>query len=116
MKSAVKCEKLQELNSRLQPVTVALGTTAGAADLLRLDLEYGGWTQNGTIDPSANSGNISRQTVTVPWETRGGQTYAAFTAVQSYNHDGDARQKKKVCPRRVPAVEFSRGCSPRIEA
>lgn len=62
-------------NSRLQPTQIALGTTAGATNVLKLDYTYG---TSGT-----NNGNIASQSITVP--TVG--TSTGFVAVQTYNYD-----------------------------
>jgi RHS repeat-associated protein len=46
-----------QFNSRLQPTQIALGTTANATDLLKLEYDYG--TQ-------FNNGNVLQQKITVP--------------------------------------------------
>lgn len=63
-----------QFNNRLQTTRIALGKTAGAVDLLKLDYSYG---------TTANNGNIQAQTITVP--TVGVAT--GFTAVQNYTYD-----------------------------
>jgi RHS repeat-associated protein len=67
-------------NKRLQPTQIALGTTQGATDLMKLEYSYG--TTN-------NNGNVRSQTITVP--AHGSST--AFTAVQSYEYDSLNRLK-----------------------
>ena len=71
-------------NSRLQPTQIALGTVQSATDKLKLNFDYGTTT---------NNGNVLSQTITVPTETRNNQTYAAFTAVQTYTYDSLNRIK-----------------------
>jgi|GEM_PF-1768093 len=61
-------------NKRLQPTRIALGTTQGATDLMKLEYNYG--TTN-------NNGNIHSQTITTP----AAGSSAAFTAVQNYGYD-----------------------------
>ena len=51
-----------QFNSRLQPIKIALGTTANATNLLHLDYSYG---------TTQNNGNIQSQTIHVP-DTKGG--------------------------------------------
>ena len=58
-------------NSRLQPTQIALGTTRGTTDKLKLNFDYG---------TTANNGNIQNQTITVAGT-------GGFTAVQNYNYD-----------------------------
>ena len=67
-------------NSRLQPTQIALGTTQGATDKLKLDFSYG---------TTQNNGNVQSQTITVP--TVG--TTAGFTATQNYVYDSLNRLK-----------------------
>ena len=57
-------------NSRLQPTQIGLGTTPGTTDKLDLDFTYGS---------TANNGNITSQTITVP-----GMTYPL---IQTYTYD-----------------------------
>ncbi|HEY0429715.1 MAG TPA: RHS repeat-associated core domain-containing protein [Pyrinomonadaceae bacterium] len=61
-------------NNRLQPTQIALGTSQGTTDLLKLDYNYG---------TTANNGNVLSQTTTLP--TIGSAT--GFTAVQTYTYD-----------------------------
>ncbi|MFV0387896.1 MAG: RHS repeat domain-containing protein [Pyrinomonadaceae bacterium] len=63
-----------QFNSRLQPTRIALGTSANATNLLKLDFNYG--TTN-------NNGNVLSQTITTP----AGGGSAGFTAVQTYSYD-----------------------------
>ncbi len=67
-------------NSRLQPEQIALGVTANATGLLKLDYTYG---------TTANNGNVLTQTITVPdvGEVDG------FAAVQTYDYDSLNRLK-----------------------
>jgi RHS repeat-associated protein len=52
-------------NNRLQVTELDLGhSTAG--DLWKLGYEYGELRENGDVDPSTNTGNIGKQTLTVP--------------------------------------------------
>ena len=67
-------------NSRLQPTQIALGTTQGATDKLKLDFSYG---------TTQNNGNVQSQTITTP--TVG--TTAGFTATQAYTYDSLNRLK-----------------------
>jgi RHS repeat-associated protein len=77
-----------QFNSRLQPIQIALGTTQNAANLLKLDYEYGVLNLGtGQVDTTANNGNIGKQTITVPTETRNSTTYNGFTAAQYYAYD-----------------------------
>ncbi len=46
-----------QFNARLQPTQIALGLTAGATNLLKLDYSYG---------TTQNNGNVQSQTITVP--------------------------------------------------
>ncbi len=61
-------------NSRLQPTQIALGTTQGTTDKLKLEYGYG---------TTANNGNVLSQTITVP--TVGSDI--GFAAVQTYTYD-----------------------------
>lgn len=63
-----------QFNSRLQPIKIALGTTANAVNLLHLDYSYG---------TTQNNGNVQSQTIHVP-NTKEEQ---GFTAVQTYTYD-----------------------------
>ncbi|MEO7539122.1 MAG: hypothetical protein ABIV21_03795 [Pyrinomonadaceae bacterium] len=75
-------EKTQ-FNSRLQPTQIALGSTPGATNELKLDYSYGNW--NGTtIDTTKNNGNIVQQVITV---TDVGMSPNGFTATQKYYYD-----------------------------
>jgi RHS repeat-associated protein len=68
-----------QLNSRLQPVQIALGTTQNATDLLKLNYEYGELDQSGNVDTTKNNGNVVKQTITVP--------QMAHPLVQNYSYD-----------------------------
>lgn len=61
-------------NARLQPTQIALGTTQGGTDKLKLDFDYG---------TNQNNGNVISQQITVP--TLGAA--AGFTATQVYLYD-----------------------------
>jgi len=63
-----------QYNSRLQPVQIGLGTSAGTQNLLKLNCDYGS---------TDNNGNVKSQTITVP--TVGASQ--GFTATQSYTYD-----------------------------
>jgi RHS repeat-associated protein len=67
-----------QFNSRLQPTQIALGTTPGATDMLKLNYGYDDGTN---ID--RNNGNVISQNITVPTV---GQT-PGFVAKQSYTYD-----------------------------
>jgi RHS repeat-associated protein len=69
-----------QFNSRLQPTQIALGTTQGTTDKLKLDYSYG---------TTANNGNVLSQQITVP--TAG--TNTGFTAIQTYTYDSLNRLK-----------------------
>src|SRR5690606_25547984 len=62
-----------QFNSRLQPTQIALGTTNGTTDILKLDYAYG--TTN-------NNGNVLSQMITVK---RPGQSDLVFD--QTYTYD-----------------------------
>ena len=67
-------------NSRLQPTQIALGNVQNAANLLKLNYDYGS---------NDNNGNVKSQQITVP--TVGAN--AGFTAIQNYNYDSLNRLK-----------------------
>ena len=67
-------------NSRLQPTQIALGNVQNAANLLKLNYDYGS---------NDNNGNVKSQQITVP--TIGSN--AGFTAVQNYSYDSLNRLK-----------------------
>jgi RHS repeat-associated protein len=68
-----------QFNNRLQPTQIALGTTQGATDLLKLEYGYG------TTD---NNGNVQLQKITVPG--------VAFPYWQIYTYDELNRLKAAV--------------------
>jgi RHS repeat-associated protein len=70
-----------ELNLRLQPTEIDLGTQATAVD--RLKLAYGYETRTDAQSSHDNNGNVLSQTITVP--TIG--TTQGFTATQTYGYD-----------------------------
>ncbi len=81
-------------NSRLQPTEIALGTVQNATDKLKLDYEYGTLnTGTGQVIAGTNNGNVGKQTISVPSETRNGVTYASFSATQYYVYDSHYRLK-----------------------
>ena len=69
-----------QFNGRLQPTRIALGTSQNAANVLKLDFNYG---------TTVNNGNLLSQTITTP----AGSGASAFTAVQSYTYDSLNRVK-----------------------
>ncbi len=81
-----------QFNSRLQPTQIAAGTTQGAADLWKINYEFGVLQGNGTVDASKNNSNIGKQTITVP--TVGSAT--GFTAVQTFTYDDTKRLKTAI--------------------
>ena len=66
-----------QFNSRLQSTQLRLGALPTGADLWKVDYEFGELQTNGTVDAVKNSGNIARQTLTVP----------GTSFVQSYTYD-----------------------------
>jgi YD repeat-containing protein len=71
-----------QLNTRLQPTEIDLGTQAGAVD--RLKLAYSYETMTGGQSNHDNNGNVLSQSITVP--TIG--TAQGFMATQTYGYDG----------------------------
>ncbi len=53
-------------NSRLQPVQLGLGASSTDAGVWKVNYEYGELQTNGTVDATKNSGNIGKQTLTIP--------------------------------------------------
>lgn len=53
-------------NTRLQPIEMGLGASSTDAGAWRVAYEYGELQTNGTVDATKNSGNIGKQTLTVP--------------------------------------------------
>ena len=77
-----------QFNSRLQPTQIALGTVQNGTDKLKLDFEYGTLnTGTGQVINGTNNGNVAKQTITVPTETRNNVTYGSFSATQYYVYD-----------------------------
>jgi YD repeat-containing protein len=70
-----------QFNSRLQPIQIALGSTQGTTNLLKLNYDYG---------TTQNNGNVMTQTITVP--TVGSNN--GFVATQSYSYDSLNRLKQ----------------------
>jgi RHS repeat-associated protein len=76
-------------NSRLQPIQIGLGSSASSQNLLKLNFEYG-------ASATENNGNVTKQTITLPTETRNNVTYNGFTATQNYTYDSLNRLKSAV--------------------
>lgn len=72
-----------QFNARLQPTQIALGSSAGNTNLLKLDYGYG---------TTQNNGNVVSQTISVP--TVGAST--GFVATQTYTYDPLNRLKDAV--------------------
>lgn len=53
-------------NTRLQPIEMGLGASSTDAGAWKVAYEYGELQTNGTVDATKNSGNIGKQTLTVP--------------------------------------------------
>ena len=53
-------------NSRLEPVQIGLGGSSTDTSLWKVNYDYGELQTNGTVDIVKNSGNIAKQTLTVP--------------------------------------------------
>jgi len=53
-------------NTRLQPIEMGLGASSTDAGAWKVAYEYGELQTNGTVDVTKNSGNIGKQTLTVP--------------------------------------------------
>lgn len=53
-------------NTRLQPIEMGLGASSTDAGAWKVTYEYGELQTNGTVDATKNSGNIGKQTLTVP--------------------------------------------------
>ena len=70
-----------QINSRLQPTRIALGTTQNTTNILKLDYSYGTTT---------NNGNMQSQSITVPAVG----SSQGFTAVQNYSYDSQNRMKQ----------------------
>ncbi|MGB7069748.1 MAG: RHS repeat-associated core domain-containing protein [Pyrinomonadaceae bacterium] len=66
-----------KFNSRLQMTEIGAGTSAANTSLWKTGFEYGELQANGTVDGIKNSGNIAKQTLTVP----------GTSFVQSYKYD-----------------------------
>jgi len=65
-----------KFNNRLQVTELGLGASATDAGLWKTAYEYGELQTNGTVDTTKNTGNIAKQTLTVP-----GTSFA-----QAYNY------------------------------
>jgi RHS repeat-associated protein len=68
-----------ELNSRDQVTELKMGTSVTDGSLMHLNYEYGEFDTNGDVDPTKNSGNIAKQTITV--------SGMANPFVQKYQYD-----------------------------
>ena len=66
-----------KFNSRLQVYELGLGNSATDASLWKTNYDYGELDGSGNVDATKNTGNIAKQTLTVPG--------ASF--VQAYNYD-----------------------------
>lgn len=66
-----------KFNSRFQVTELGLGSSATDSGVWKTTFEYGELETNGTVDTAKNSGNIARQTLTVP----------GTSFVQSYKYD-----------------------------
>ncbi|MEP6849433.1 MAG: hypothetical protein ABI999_11300, partial [Acidobacteriota bacterium] len=66
-----------KFNNRLQVTELGLGNSATDASLWKTNYDYGELDGSGNVDATKNTGNIAKQTLTVPG--------ASF--VQSYNYD-----------------------------
>ena len=66
-----------KFNNRMQATELGLGASASDAGLWKVGFEYGELDANGNIDEGKNTGNIARQTLTVP----------GTSFVQSYRYD-----------------------------
>ncbi len=75
-----------KFNNRLQVTELGLGASATDASTWKVNYEYGELDGSGNTDTTKNTGNISKQTLTVPG--------ASF--VQSYNYDSLNRLTKAV--------------------
>ncbi len=84
-----------QFNSRLQPTLIALGTVQNATDKLKLDFEYGTLnTGTGQVINGTNNGNVAKQTITVPTESRNSVTYNNFSATQYYVYDAQRLERR----------------------
>ena len=77
-----------KFNSRLQVYELGLGNSATNASLWKVNYDYGELHDNGTVDATKNTGNIGRQTLTIPG--------ASF--VQNYKYDSLYRLTEAVEP------------------
>ncbi|MBP6212839.1 MAG: hypothetical protein KA447_07320 [Pyrinomonadaceae bacterium] len=73
-----------KFNPRLQVKELGLGASATDTGLWKVGFEYGELDANGNIDEGKNTGNIARQTLTVP----------GTSFVQSYRYDSLYRIKE----------------------
>ncbi len=77
-----------KFNSRLQVYELGLGNSATNAGLWKVNYEYGELETNGTVDATKNTGNIGKQTLTIP----------GATFVQNYKYDSLYRLTEAVEP------------------
>ncbi len=77
-----------KFNSRLQVYELGLGNSATNASLWKVNYEYGELNTDGTVNAAKNTGNIAKQTLTIPG--------ASF--VQAYKYDSLYRLKEAVEP------------------
>ena len=66
-----------KFNTRMQVTELGLGSSATDAGVWKTQYDYGELDANGNVDASKNTGNIARQTLTVP----------GTSFVQSYRYD-----------------------------
>jgi len=55
-----------KFNTRLQVTELGLGAGPTSASLWKVNYEYGELDSNGNVVTSKNTGNIARQTLTIP--------------------------------------------------
>ena len=87
-----------QFNSRLQPIQIALGTSANNTSLLKLNYDYGELNANGTVDVTKNNGNVAKQTITVPgmnYPLVQTYTYDALNRIQSATETSNSTQSWK---------------------
>ncbi len=77
-----------KFNSRLQVYELGLGNSATNASLWKVNYEYGELQSNGLVDTAQNTGNIAKQTLTIP----------GATFVQNYKYDSLYRLREAVEP------------------
>lgn len=78
--------EIAKFNTRLQVGELGLGNSAADASVWKVNYEYGELQTNGTVDTVKNTGNIAKQTLTIP----------GTNFVQSYTYDSLYRLKEAV--------------------